>query len=313
MHRYQNILYVMDPNKEETGGFKQALSIARNNDAALHLLLLYSELPAELRSQQAMFEDFLAQRLMRVLEEANAAIQYDRSRITTEVLMSDASLAIAITRYAIRHEHDMVIKESESMQEHEKGFKAVDMTLLRKCPTALYLARPIAHSRDTIRVAVAVDPLAEDEMEHDINLRLLQLAREVADTCSGSLDIVSCWDYAYESYLRHNAWVKISNEDISDALLNAQAEHRSALNSLIKVSGIEGKQHIHHLHGDASELISEFAEREAIDIMIMGTVGRTGIAGYLIGNTAETIFEKLDCSLFTLKPRGFVSPIKAYD
>jgi nucleotide-binding universal stress UspA family protein len=44
----------------------------------------------------------------------------------------------------------------------------------------------------------------------------------------------------------------------------------------------------------------------------MGTVARTGISGFIIGNTAENILQKIDCSLLALKPQGFVSPVKAY-
>ena len=43
----------------------------------------------------------------------------------------------------------------------------------------------------------------------------------------------------------------------------------------------------------------------------MGTVGRTGIQGVLIGNTAETILSNVHCPVLTTKPEGFVSPVRA--
>jgi nucleotide-binding universal stress UspA family protein len=46
------------------------------------------------------------------------------------------------------------------------------------------------------------------------------------------------------------------------------------------------------------------------DLVVMGTVARTGIAGLLIGNTADTILEQLRCSVLALKPPGFVTSIK---
>jgi len=46
------------------------------------------------------------------------------------------------------------------------------------------------------------------------------------------------------------------------------------------------------------------------DLVVMGTVARTGIAGWLIGNTAEAILEQLQCSVLAVKPHGFVSPVK---
>ena len=41
----------------------------------------------------------------------------------------------------------------------------------------------------------------------------------------------------------------------------------------------------------------------------MGTVSRTGIAGLIIGNTAETILRSVRCSVLAVKPEGFVSPV----
>ncbi|CSA27563.1 universal stress protein family 1 [Vibrio cholerae] len=67
---------------------------------------------------------------------------------------------------------------------------------------------------------------------------------------------------------------------------------------------------IHHLHGKPDELIPEWVTAENIDILVMGTLARTGIAGFVIGNTAENIVQSIECSLVALKPEGFVSPIK---
>lgn len=42
----------------------------------------------------------------------------------------------------------------------------------------------------------------------------------------------------------------------------------------------------------------------------MGTVCRTGAPGLLIGNTAEKILYEVDCSVLTVKPDGFVTPVR---
>ena len=46
------------------------------------------------------------------------------------------------------------------------------------------------------------------------------------------------------------------------------------------------------------------------DLVVMGTVARTGISGLLIGNTAEAILEQVQCSVLAVKPHGFVSPVR---
>ncbi len=61
--------------------------------------------------------------------------------------------------------------------------------------------------------------------------------------------------------------------------------------------------------GDASYVVPEKATELGADLVVMGTLARTGIAGLLMGNTAESILMQLDCSVLTVKPPGFVSPI----
>jgi nucleotide-binding universal stress UspA family protein len=50
-----------------------------------------------------------------------------------------------------------------------------------------------------------------------------------------------------------------------------------------------------------------------IDLLVMGTVCRTGISGFLIGNTAEEVLNQIDCSVLTVKPEGFVTPVTQKD
>ena len=46
------------------------------------------------------------------------------------------------------------------------------------------------------------------------------------------------------------------------------------------------------------------------DLIVMGSVGRTGIPGFLIGNTAEKVLRHCECGILTVKPDGFVSPVQ---
>jgi nucleotide-binding universal stress UspA family protein len=67
---------------------------------------------------------------------------------------------------------------------------------------------------------------------------------------------------------------------------------------------------LHLVQGDAGDVISQVAEQERIDLIVMGTVARTGLEGYFIGNTAETVLQRVACSVLTVKPAGFVSPVR---
>ena len=70
---------------------------------------------------------------------------------------------------------------------------------------------------------------------------------------------------------------------------------------------------LHVIEGDATHVVPSLASQLDADLIVMGTVARTGIAGFFIGNTAESILTSIDCSVLAVKPPGFVSPVKLED
>ncbi len=69
------------------------------------------------------------------------------------------------------------------------------------------------------------------------------------------------------------------------------------------------KPRTHLVKGWARKAIPALAKRIEADLIVMGTVARTGIPGFFMGNTAETILNQLDCSVLAIKPPGFVTPV----
>ena len=55
--------------------------------------------------------------------------------------------------------------------------------------------------------------------------------------------------------------------------------------------------------------VLEAVEHLDPDLVVLGSVSRGGIAGLLIGNTAERLLGRLDCSILTVKPDDFVCPV----
>ena len=67
---------------------------------------------------------------------------------------------------------------------------------------------------------------------------------------------------------------------------------------------------VHMLNGDPGQVIPRLVAKEKIDLLVMGTIARTGVPGLLIGNTAERMLQAVDCSVLAIKPRDFVSPVR---
>jgi nucleotide-binding universal stress UspA family protein len=313
MRNFHNLVYATTGIGDDTEGLKQALSLARNNQAALKIVLVYPEVPKNLEVYRETFEASLLNQVESAVETVRVALKMNEAEVSVrvEVKSGDIPFAIDIIRHVLREAHDLLIKEADP-KEGGKGFSSTDMTLLRKCPCAVWLARPIVRSRKEMRVAVAISPESREEAESALSIRLLRLARSLSDTCSGELDIICCSDYAFEQYLRRNSRVRIPEETMLSAMQQVQTQHQASLGRLIQSSGIGGTYHIRYLRGQAEKAIPNFIQINAVDLLVMGTVARSGIAGFFLGNTAENIMAELGCSLLALKPSGFVSPVKAY-
>jgi nucleotide-binding universal stress UspA family protein len=67
------------------------------------------------------------------------------------------------------------------------------------------------------------------------------------------------------------------------------------------------------LQGYAEQLIPQQVEKTEADLLVIGSVARTGIQGFIMGNTAEEVLSNVKCDVLTLKPDGFVSPVLAAD
>jgi universal stress protein E len=328
MNTWRNILFVSQGLTDEAATLKQALSVARNNQAALKILVVCPELPQALANYRDSFVASLVDHVKSSLKSANNSVNPSEADVAVEFKLEGSNLHSAkfgditvkieaesgatpaniMIRHVLKNKHDLLIKEAEP-KEGGRGFMAVDMELLRKCPCPVWLSRPISKHRNEIKVAVAVDPESLFPEGEALSLRLLQLGRSYADTCSGELDIVSCWDFMSERSFRHNPWIKVKEEEVTQMVEEVRTRSRSALDGLVKNAKVSGKVLVNHLRGNPSKKIPGYIRDNNIDILIMGTVGRTGISGFFIGNTAENIMQELSCSMLALKPNGFVSPV----
>ena len=82
------------------------------------------------------------------------------------------------------------------------------------------------------------------------------------------------------------------------------------LDDFLKQYTLEKVRHqVHLLKGRASELIPQLAQKKRINLLVMGTLCRTGIPGFFIGNTAEKVLHRVNCSVLTVKPEGFITPV----
>jgi nucleotide-binding universal stress UspA family protein len=154
----------------------------------------------------------------------------------------------------------------------------------------------------------------------DLNRYTLDVAATVAGYEHAELYVVSVWEAIAEDFMR--AGVVTPTEGSVDHYVDSvNRRYQANMYALMIEAGVSGKQsklpstmvQSVLLKGAPRKKIPEFAEEIGADLMVMGTVARTGISGLIMGNTAETILNELQCSVLAVKPPGFISPVKLDD
>jgi nucleotide-binding universal stress UspA family protein len=129
----------------------------------------------------------------------------------------------------------------------------------------------------------------------------------VTETEGGSLTILQAWAPFAASMVR----TRTTAEEFTAYLEHTQDAARAGLKILTGPFGARlAGARIELRQGEPEDVIPEFVVAEGIDLVVMGTVARTGIAGLLIGNTAERLLHRLPCSVLAVKPDGFHSPVE---
>ena len=196
------------------------------------------------------------------------------------------------------------------------------MHLLRKCPVPVLLVKPSsdAHTYRRVLASVDVEPDAPVDSGDSLNRRILEAAAGQALADFAELHVAHAWEPAFEGILRSRG--VFSGEDDAQRYIDAEYNaHQAALKRVLAAArgwiGPDAYDYLgprlHLRQGTAGEAIPALAADLEAELLVMGTVGRTGISGLLIGNTAETILEGITSSVLAIEPPGFRTPIEPDD
>jgi len=315
MKRFKNILYLADSNGNRDTVFQHAAGLARKNRARLKAVVVL-EAPSErarsrLRKKHSLdMQKVLTQSYTAKLEKLVAPLKRSGLRTKTRVLFGKPF--IEVIREVLRDKHDIVVKGAQDRRRvKEMIFGSTTMHLMRKCPAPVWVIKPTRH-KSFARVLAAVDPAAEDgkaRRQWDaMNAKILELASSLSEMAGNDLHVIGAWTIYGESHLTGQG---IPHEELRRYRLETKSAYSKALEELVKkhVPPSTAVQ-VHLLKGDPGRVIPQFVKNHQVDVIVMGTLSRTGVSGLFIGNTAEKILGNVGCSVLTVKPEGFVSPVR---
>jgi len=308
MDIYKKILVVLRREHDKQLALEHAEKIAHHTGADLTLFAcLYhgSSVIAETllgADRQHSAEEFYVHETKQWLESLAEGLRDKGLHVDVDVRWESPRYA-GIIHKAVEDGHDLVVK---STRVHSKTssvfFTPTDWSLLRKCPVPVLLAKP-AQWRPNGRILAAVDPMQSHDKPSELNESILHHAKAWADKVGSELHVV----HSYNSLLPYlNAYADPADIDIHRE--NICKHHAEQLHLLLADYQIP-EDRIHLREGIPDEIIPELAEELDVDLVVMGTICRTGVVGMLIGNTAEDVLDKINSDVLALKPEGFVPPM----
>ena len=318
MKRFQNIVFILadEDFNSPSNALQRAVTLANNNQAELTLLHIVPKL--SVTSESESFRQRLSELHQQALSNEQQRLQALAHSLPyqTQVQVRSGKKYMEVILAVLAEGYDLVAKAADETLWLDRILGSNDMNLLRKCPCPVWLMRG-DEKQDYKNIIAAVDFNAEQSQHHDqqLNTLITDLASSLALSDFATLHVANAYDVPEAGFI--SLWVE-QPDDVERELYETECDIRqSKMNHLLSdMKHRLGEQNYQYLaprkhlrKGEPAQELAKLAEELEADLVVMGTVSRTGIAGVLIGNTAEAMLSQLTCSVLVVKPEGFVCPI----
>lgn len=307
MNKYQNILAVIDPTTDEQKALKRSIQLAQHTNASITAFLSIFDFSYEMTTmlsgdeREAMRQTVIDDRL-EWMNDLVSQLNINGLTINTKVVWHNRPFE-SIINEVLEHDHDIVIKGTH---EHDKLksviFTPTDWHILRKCPCPVLLVKDhLWPEKGNILAAINA---GSDEDEHrSLNHKITAHANHLAKVINANVHLVNSFPGT-----PINIAIEIPEFNANEYNTGMLTHHKKAMASHCEQYNIaEDRTHIEE--GLPEDVIEDVANKIDAELVILGTIGRTGLSATLIGNTAEHVLDRLNCDVLALKPDGYVSPL----
>jgi nucleotide-binding universal stress UspA family protein len=280
---------------------QQAIWVAKANGGSIHCMhsTFNDEYHTPVPTHSEVVHVGLSDEGRAALEACVAEVQ--NSGVQAELTVSAGRIHVDMIQLVLRLPAQLVIigKRNEPAEDGRR-LGSVATKLLRKCPTPIWVVRP-EHDLVHRLVLAATDLTAVGD-------QAVRCAAYVAQRHACDLHVVHAWQMPMELQLECARMSDAELDESVECIRKACLEHITE--SLRTYEG-EREPVVHISKGSPAQTIREAVTHLDPDLLVMGTVSRSGVAGLMLGSTAERMLDRVDCSILAVKPEGFVSPITA--
>ncbi len=295
------ILVYSPPEDRATRALTLAASLAQRTGARLTILRVLEEgirggKTSEAR-QTTEIRALLIEAETRELEALSAPLAARGLLVDVQVSWGVPWEAI-IERVDAQH-FDLVVKPARGLsREGNVFFGSTALHLFRKCVCPVWVVGD--DGKLPSKILAAVDP-ARESGRAEMADRILGWANRVGDLAEARVHIGSAWHAPGADALVG----RLPEEEIKAYVEDSQARARESLEAILATAGgMPSSDRIHLIEGPARDVLPRFVESSQYDLIVMGTLGRTGLAGEVMGETAEMILRDVRASVLTISPRS---------
>jgi universal stress protein E len=308
MNEFKNILVATDTRFEQHPIVDEAAEIALLCGASLKIVDVAPEFSWTVRMTMSDHEhvmELLCAEKAAALELLADRIREQGIQVETKVLRGKTS--VEIIREVLRAKHDLVLRVAKGKDSRSKSFFGNSGgRLLRQCPCAVWLVSSEAAPKFD-HVLACIDTSSGDEQDAKLNERVYDLGLAISKYHGGHFSVVHAWSIWNEQMLKG----RMGEELFEEVEKDNEAQVIRMLNEFLKrYESDANSERVHCVKGEAADVISEMTRDGGVDLVVMGTVARSGITGIVTGNSAEQILNRIQCSVLALKPADFVSPVQ---
>jgi len=310
MSQYRKILLIADPDMRSTTALSRAALLAQLSGAELHVSMFVHEssiiaLGAVSPEVMELAKQNCLMRRQEWLRERREELLGVVGRVETD-LSWGGPLHEKIVHRVLELKPDVVVKDVAA----EPGLKRMlftplDWQLLRLCPAPLLLVHPEARQAPR-RVIAAVDPLRALHETNALQDHVVKAALDLALQCDASVHLI----HAFEGLMPMQPG-EVFSYSMQTVIDNIRDLHRRGFDEYAQRYSVPPER-MHFIEGPASMVIPGFASDRRADVVVVGTVHRTGLDRVIMGSTAERILDAVHCDVLAVKPEGFESDLKHY-
>lgn len=307
MDTFKNILVVIDPLTDDQKALKRALEIASKTSARITAFLTIFDLSYEMTTmlsstERDVMRESVINNSMQWLQDLVLPLESNKQQIKCKVVWHNRPFESIISE-VFDQKIDLVVKGTH---QHDKLksviFTPTDWHLLRKCPCPLLLVKEHLWPIDG-KILAAINPGSETDAHQDLNIKIVEQSIQLATLIKAEVNLVNAYPGTPV-----NLSIEIPEFNVTHYNDTMLKHHKNAMSKIANKFHME-ENNCYIKEGLPEDVIEAVANKLDAELVVLGTIGRTGLSAAFIGNTAEHVIDKLNCDVLAIKPDGYISPL----